>query len=61
MNLLPARFLLTLRDWFNYRISHCVIIAFLMMMMMMMKMLGKLIELDELGESRELDELYQFD
>ena len=25
LNLLPARFLLTLREWFDYKISHCVI------------------------------------
>ena len=26
LNLLPARFLLTLREWFDYKIWHCVII-----------------------------------
>ena len=25
LNLLPARFLLTLREWFDYKISHCVL------------------------------------
>ena len=25
LNLLPARFLLTLREWFDYKISHCVV------------------------------------
>ena len=28
LNLLPARFLLTLREWFDYKISHCVISSF---------------------------------
>ena len=28
LNLLPARFLLTLREWFDYKISHCVLIYF---------------------------------
>ena len=28
LNLPPARILLTLREWFNYKISHCVIFLF---------------------------------
>ena len=28
LNLLPARFLLTLREWFDYKISHCVVLCF---------------------------------
>ena len=28
LNLLPARFLLTLREWFDYKISHCVLLSY---------------------------------
>ena len=29
LNLLPARFLLTLREWFDYKIWHCVIYIYI--------------------------------
>ena len=61
LNLLPARFLLTLREWFDYKISHCVIHEHLKKMHKEIRILRqnkkKMLTKEEIANQRKISKL----